>query len=789
MRRIPARLRWALFFTVCGLGYVLFVALAVRLDPNARPLWRIDRADALEAVRAYAVEQGVETGPARGGWNRFWHERAIGQTDGERIGRYLREHPGPGAELARRLAPGLEARAQVRTPAGGVVEVWLDPEGRRVGHRRRFPDDPAPAGEPVAPIRPDEVERQRAQEIARASLGSRIGAPDAIELQLEDVELDRTTSPPIHTFTWEGRMEELPELTVEAVSSVRGEVLVRERLSLDLESRDTRPRSVVIGFLFLAVILLALVYAMVRLVRRAKEGEVSRSRGFVLGGVFFAAVVLSAWLTDDTMSPGDGLIGLLNPALGAVLGALALVFNWVALEGDVREALPGKLTTLDTLLSGRLFSRDVAFSTLVGIALAGPALGLLQTTRLLDAGSGVPQELANLFSARVPGLQPYVQPAVLWIGLLIFVPLSFLLRRTRSTRRALALFAVVVPLLALTMFLLDPDSSGPELVHGVGSVVFLILPFLFHDLLAALWTSLAMSAVPPILYLLVQPAPALRGHGLGALALAGLGLVAILVAWRRGERYTAEEVRPVYARNLAERLELLAERRLASAALDRLLPTRHPEIPGVTLAASCHRGSAGGSQFYDLLALPENRLGFAAVALDDEGAAAALRLALLKGLLKTYSARRASPRAVVDGMRSRLTPEENAPAVRFAGVYALYDPASRALRYTRQGAAAELFLRRRDGEVVALEDADAEVTLTLGDAVILASRDGFPDGDFPDGDFPDRDLQDRLAGLVDGSASALHAAIRGRSSSDAAADRTLIVMSTAPESDARGREA
>ncbi len=37
-------------------------------------------------------------------------------------------------------------------------------------------------------------------------------------------------------------------------------------------------------------------------------------------------------------------------------------------EGEVREAYPGKLTPLDALLAGKVFSRDVAVSVLFGAA-------------------------------------------------------------------------------------------------------------------------------------------------------------------------------------------------------------------------------------------------------------------------------------------------------------------------------------------------------------------------------------------------------------------------------------
>lgn len=786
--RVPARLGWPVFFAVCASGYVLFAVLATRLDPNARPMWTIDRAAAFEAVRAFAAEQGAEVSPAEGWWSRWQSERVRGESHEEEVGRYLKAHPGTAEDLMRRLVPGLRAHAQLRTPAGELFEVWLGPDGRRVGFRRRLPEEPPPTEVPddaadagAGSGADGTAEEERAREIALASLLGRLESSDAVRFQLQDAEEDRShPGPPVYTTTWEGRSEELPELAVEAVVAVRDGVVLRQELSLELDRDESGLWQALAGLAVLVLVLLALAHTTLRLVRRAREGEVSRSRGLVLGGAVLVLTAVRPWLEDGGLGLVLAVVNALGNVFNGVLQALLLAFVWIALEGDVREALPGKLTAFDTLLSGRLLSRDVAWSSLVGVALAGPALAFIQSTRLLPGtGSGTVGELAGLISASHPLLALYARLGVLWLGVLLFLPLSVLLRWNRSPRRALVQLALVLPAFTLIVNFLDSDVDAGEVAYRVVTAVFVVVPFLLRDLLAALWTTYVVAAAPRVLYLVCQPSATLRSDGLEAAAVAVLGLAGMIAVAAWGRSYSAEEVRPVYARNLAERLELLAEKKLADEAYDRLLPSTVPEVPGFALAAAAHRGKAGGSKLYDLLELPDGRLGIALIDLEGHGAAAALRLALLKGLLRTCSQRNPSPRAVLGALRARLQAPDGPAAVRFAGLYAFTEPSSRTLCFSRCGEGPALLLRRSGGEILALTGADGEdteVVLELGDALIFASGDGFGRADSKGL----RPLAGALSGVEEAGAATVRAAVRQlTAAADGEGDQTLVVLAAA----------
>src|SRR5262249_48098244 len=160
-------------------------------------------------------------------------------------------------------------------------------------------------------------------------------------------------------------------------------------------------------------------------------------------------------------------------------------------------------------------------------------------------------------------------PLVCVIGLLL--PLPFLRRRFSSHR-------VIIPILAIFVWI---AAGGPYLsfrpwagilADAVIRTIFLLLAFFFFDLLTAIITL----SVPTFLYfafcLAAQPAPALHEGGIIALSVASILLIAVIIFSFKGRFYGEDEVRPIYAKHLAERLSMKAEASAAREAQKRLMP-------------------------------------------------------------------------------------------------------------------------------------------------------------------------------------------------------------------------
>ncbi len=174
-------------------------------------------------------------------------------------------------------------------------------------------------------------------------------------------------------------------------------------------------------------------------------------------------------------------------------------------EGEVREAYPGKLTSLDALLAGKIFSRDVSASVLLGVAAAGWLL-------LCQYGLGL--FCANGYGWHAHGWSEYTFARLPWLSLLVgrqwqslliavaglLLPAAFLFR-SKSPREAAFCLAV---LFALCAVLHDGArySNVASSLFAMGILVSaLLLPFFAFDLLAAMVSLSALAFVSELVRL------------------------------------------------------------------------------------------------------------------------------------------------------------------------------------------------------------------------------------------------------------------------------------------------
>lgn len=810
-------LRWAGFFALSVGCFLGFATLLPRVDPHARPTWKLDRPAAIAAAHQLASEKGVEVAVTSNGWSRWWNELITVEGHSEGLQRYLRAHPGRTTDRLDRLIPAIRARIMVPSTQGDErFEVWLDPESRAVGFQRHFSSPP----ESRSTLAPDETmvaddSKERARTLARATLDRKFQSE--IPFDLEETSEHRTISgTPVHSFTWIGHPPDLPELSVVAELAVRGEEVVGDHLLLrfrggeqeaatvglklmvrDEDGKATSPWQVFAIFALVLLAILAFAYASVRFVRRMREREMSYARAALPCGAFFIAMLVQIQNGIDaiqyeifTLSTGIEQVIVFAFMLCFILFLLFVValisgFLWAGLEGDVREAFPHKLTTLDTFFSGRFFSRDVAWSSLIGIAFGGPVLLLMTFLQLMTDSEPVYRaEVAQFLLSRfpLPFLLLNATTFALLMALTVLLSLSLLLRWIRPAQRALLVLAVIYPVL----FAVFGSAFGPE--HGVNALMAVIVslavlvPFLACDLFAVFWCAYVTTSVRLILYFFYQPAAGQQTAAIQAGAVATLVLGALVATRTWGRVYTAEEVRPIYAKHIAQRRELEAERSLALEALDRLLPATLPAVPRASLAASCSRGSAAGSDYYDFFPLPEGRLGIAVVDVRDRSTASALRLALIKGLLRTISQREPSPAVVGERLRARLAEAEDELYASLALVYAVYEPSGRTIRILRLGEPPPVFLRSHGGEGSVLDDCEREdgVSLRPGDAVILVNEGMLRQARA--GEEPIRSLRNVIQAAEGEEASSLHDAIRRLidakrpANAERGDDQTLVIL-------------
>ncbi len=697
------RLAWLLVFALSPLAYLVSIALITTINPNARPVLEIDRNRAIRCATDYVAALGSDIAG--------WTVGCRAEVENDRYF-YYRLHRGSGdVAAARRLAPGTIVRVLFLSPNGKEkLEVRLAPDGRPLGFTRTLLTDReiADTGEAAA--------KSLADTAFRASL-QRENRADAIAPELSE---ERNFGAVTRRYSYRWTLSDLPGFELQTRISVLGETVVAEETTGKVDrdyarknfAADKLPTiiGVSIHWLFIAI---AFLYGLYRYVQRARQKEIPHARTLLLSGVAAAGFAYFAFQTNfQVFELGfDQSIWMAVLIAYSIIGVMFLLFGIVfgvpygSGEADVREAYPGKLTSLDALVRGRIFSRNVARAVCIGWALGGwlllaRCLLLLPWQYRAGGGEGLSTSLFSLFLGELSFLLPLITApsgAMMTAVAGLLLPLSFLHRRFRSTRRSLGILAVLSFVANLSVL---QETSIPFIAGLLTAVVMAgALVFAFHrfDFLTAVVTLSAPTLVTCAVYLAMQPAPALRQSGLTSAAIALALLGGALYFLYIGREYRADEVRPLYARHLAERVGMQAEVSAAREAQTRLMPQALPKIEGLALAAACLPARVVGGDFYDIFTLDRERLGVFIAEGGGRGLEAALTIAFAKGFLMPRLASQHSPGEVICRLQTQLLPLLD-EGQELTVAYAVIDTAKQTLAYARTGRYPRVLVTRRGSE-------------------------------------------------------------------------------------------
>jgi serine phosphatase RsbU (regulator of sigma subunit) len=692
---------WIALMALSPLAYFTGWRIASVSDANMSAGFTIDRDQAITKAAAFAGSLGIDTS----GWGSYCTLRPVD----ENLHFYYPLHSGPEGEIARKLAPPLTLGVVFRSPDKSEnAEVLLSRTGEIQGYRRNFSNfrETMDPGEPAS------------RKLAEARMIERLrsaGLQETPALKLQETS-DNGIITRRYTYTWQ--LKSLEGLTIESILSTRGSMLVGDIIETRFErgypEKHLRARgwmktgTQIAYVLILAIVLILGIY---RFVQRVKEKEVSFSRVAVLTGLFAFVVVMFILISDLALYDISKMPDFPIPDI-AILLSSSMVYIFVSMfvglaygagEGDIRESYPGKLTSLDAFLTGHFFSKNVAISLILGSALGGWVVLLTTIPDMLWQGqpaSGKGYTGLELWFGYLPKLSPFLywpMDTLLICVMGLLLPLPFLRRRFSSHR-------VIIPILFIFTWI---SAVGPymnfrpwagALLEGVFRAGILLLAFFYFDLLTAIITLAAPSIFSFSFALFSQPSPTLHADGGTALLISLIGLMIGIVFSIRGRFYREDEVRPVYARNLAERLSMQAEVSAARQAQLRLMPESIPRSEGLSIAAHCTPAFEVGGDFYDLFELEPGKIGVLMAEGGGKGLGSALSAAFAKGFLmpRIYgngSGADDSPTEMLRSLEDRLlTMLENEAGSGLA--YAVIDASDRTLRYARFGEHPAIIVRR-----------------------------------------------------------------------------------------------
>lgn len=194
-------------------------------------------------------------------------------------------------------------------------------------------------------------------------------------------------------------------------------------------------------------------------------------------------------------------------------------------------------------------------------------------------------------------------------------------------------------------------------------------------------------------------------------------LLQVVFAWR-GPTYEEFEVRPQYARYLAEHQAMDAEIGAARQAQLRLLPAAPPPIDGLSIAGACIPAREVGGDFYDFYAIDAHRLGVFLAEGGSRELGSAMPIALAKGYLLHASGLDLPPAEMLRRLTGVMGTALHGNAS-MSVLYAVVDARAHTVRWARTGASPRLLI---NGAAMAEEVATDRNTIRYGVAS-LAVKD------------------------------------------------------------------
>lgn len=558
--------------------------------------------------------------------------------------------------------------AGIRVQAGGegeeTADVTVSPHGKVTGYR--FPSLLSARGDQLG-------DRQTAVASARGQMARIISSADYEISEARVYEQTDAQGRRYYRVEWTAVHRELPELSFKLRFGVAGGAVFSQLIEagvadafLEREGLVAILYKTIAGFAPFYIVALV-VYMLIRYIQRSIDKEISHARAAVVSLFLLAIAGLIFLSGDQGIVFGVGVGERAPPAASAfvvlfvVVAALLAGVSYSSCEGDVRELFKGSMTSFDALLTGRLFSRTVARAFVIGFVAAAWLFFLQVVTNLAFEG-GLEEPASLLFVYRIAHAQspagmvflllPLMVGFMLLFGLLIPLSIVGRLRRLRG-----AAWAFLLLIMLVNLFLLHGGFvtlPGAALTLGTEAFFLLALVRFFDVMTAFLCRVLAgyLAVLTDVQMLTTIPGGTV--YFMHAVALTTL--VASLVLMRYGKEYGDEDVRPSYARALAERQSLSAQLSVAAVAQAQLTLTALPQVEGFSLAAVCRPARTVSGDYYDCFPLGPRSLGVLMISGAGRGLLDAMVIAFTKGfLLERVSSARSARELLADLLENLST--------------------------------------------------------------------------------------------------------------------------------------
>lgn len=687
------------------------VFLQWRIQQTAPLRIEVDRGKAISSARAFLESRGVDV--------MGWSDSLSASTDMTRY-RYLVGHGEAGAAVIRSL--------------GGWGDIKVGFSERETGQNITLTI--SPGGDILSFTVPSATDIRTADQAAVAVLGEKAIAeflnryPILQKKKCETStreEMDLTST----IIRCDMSVTNLPDLTGNLSLTFHGTDLGAKqfRLVLSDEMVKTSKTSKPLQIAFWIYTPILCIFMIGRYWKRRLQKEVSRQR-MVLVATIIASFLIGLYLLQDVSLKISTSQELLIP-FWVALGVVAISsfaagqlpgLAYAAAEGDLREKRPGLLTSLDALLSGHMFSRNVGRSVLLGTVILAYTLLLRDLIELNvhDSMAGVSpaQSAMNYALSRAPWLMiilTAVGSAVCQTLISVLCPIAILERRLKSQKLILLLLILCCALVTAHLNGVHPTSAS-KAAQWFLFTFSMVFSFLGVDLLASVASLTGMFFVADFIAYSQAVTVWKWSDDLALLVGGGFVLVQSVCAFH-GKVVDEVSVRPSYAKEIQERLQLESEVEAAKEAQQRLLPEGPPLLPGLSLAASVQATEKVSGDFYDFYPISATKVGIFISDGGGNGLATALTIALAKGFLMYKTQEPLTPTETLQALLHTLGKELE--GINAEGIcYMTVDVQENTLRFARYGETPAIMVAGGEDHVQEMRVQESGLTLWEGFAKI-----------------------------------------------------------------------
>ncbi|MCP4215263.1 MAG: PP2C family protein-serine/threonine phosphatase [bacterium] len=483
-----------------------------------------------------------------------------------------------------------------------------------------------------------------------------------------------------HVFSWEKNFRDGSAIT-RILVVVQGDEVGRLQTVFGVPTaksiRITRAQgnsqiAVIVSFVFIFLFCLA---AVAVFLRKYHEGEVGvRSATiffFLLWFLLAGESSFKFYVTSYNMTLGNishNMVALIMYVLllfivwpfQAILGFV----SWSVGEALGRERFHWKFVAVDSILSRRFATINVAYSLMNGYLAGFGGLGLIA----LGASGAVAFGGAKIAIGGYTGLMaaslPVMVPLLSALSTGVLSELVFrlfgnlfLYKYLRSKWVGLFISSGLWTLFAISSWGVQFSLYPMIWEWGIYYLCGLYLGYLFwkFDLLTVITANFIMVGIMQVLPLLSSTAPEHAWQGPAVLIFLFLPVLLIIKGFIKKDVFSfVPELIPAHIKRITERVRMAKELEIARQVQQRLLPAKCPEFEGVEVDGVCIPATEVGGDYYDFIPLDESRLGLVIGDVSGKGVPAAIYMTLTKGILQAQAENRSSPEEVLSRLNHTL---------------------------------------------------------------------------------------------------------------------------------------